>query len=72
MNESRDAAFSECGDALGWARAVMDHLDEGADIVERLDHEIDTLGDKCEAKGTRDSDWIRFDNGKWLLRDQLS
>lgn len=65
--DDRDLAFSECGDALDWARAVMDHLPSGQEIEQELDRRIDSLWDFCEAGGMSDQDGIRLTEVGWLV-----
>lgn len=66
-NEDRDIAFSECGDALEWARAVMDHLEDGPLIEGRLDELIDSLWDFCEESSVSDTDGIALKDGVWFV-----
>ena len=63
----RDTAFSECGDALEWARAVMDHLPAGDEIDQKLDLVIDSIWAFCEASKISDTQGLSKTNEGWMI-----
>ena len=65
--DDRESAFEECGNALQWGRAVMDHLADGADIDAQLEQMLDSLWDFCADAHMSDDDGIvRTDDG-WKI-----